>query len=169
VSDPSTNSGDARDGIAFWSVDSTPRRFAEKVPVWRAPTLMLLFSVFAFGLLWLINSVDLLNATFQHNDFTFAPATGGHAIPLRIFMLSFLAAFGLVCDPRWWRKLSVSTDMIATYALYCLLMDVLLQALFATSGIIFSLHVVEIASRDRSGRFPVPACVLYAALSWCGC
>lgn len=146
MSDPSTNSGDARDGIAFWSVDSTPRRFAEKVPVWRAPTLMLLFSVFAFGQLWLINSVDLLNATFQHNDFTFAPATGGHAIPLRIFMLSFLAAFGLVCDPRWWRKLSVSTDMIATYALYCLLMDVLLQALFATSGIIFSLHVVEIAS-----------------------
>jgi len=128
------------------AVDSTPRRFAEKVPVWRAPTLMLLFSVFAFGQLWLINSVDLLNATFQHNDFTFAPATGGHAIPLRIFMLSFLAAFGLVCDPRWWRKLSVSTDMIATYALYCLLMDVLLQALFATSGIIFSLHVVEIAS-----------------------
>jgi len=146
VSDPSTNSGDARDGIAFWSVDSTPRRFAEKVPVWRAPTLLLLFSVFAFGQLWLINNVELLNATFLHNDFTFAPATGGHAIPLRIFTVSFLAAFGLVCDPRWMRKLSVSTDMIVTYALYCLLMDVLLQALFATFGIIFSLHVVEIAS-----------------------
>lgn len=146
MSDPSDKTSDARDGVAFWSVDSTPRRFAEKVPALRAPMLMLLFSVFAYGQLWLINAVELLNATFLHNDFIFAPATGGHAIPLRIFIVSFLAAFGLVCDPRWLRKLSVSIDMIATYILYCLLMDMVLHLIFVASGIIFSLHIVEIAS-----------------------
>jgi len=143
---PTKNTTDRRAEVAFWSVDSTPRRFAEKVPAWQAPLLLVVFSALSFSLLWAINSVGPLNAYFQHNDFIFAPATGGHAVPLRIYLISFLTAFGLSCDPRWHRKLTMTLEMVATYALLCMVMDLLLQLIFVSTGVIFTLHVVEIAS-----------------------
>jgi len=144
--EPGQNTGEGRPDVAYWSVDSTPRRFAEKVPAWRAPLLLVIFSVLSVMFLWMINNIPVLNAYFRHNDFIFGPATGGHAIPLRIYITSFLIAFGLCCDPRGRRKLVVTFDMVATYILFCVLMDAFLHLIYVTLGIIFSLHVVEIAS-----------------------
>ncbi|WP_282077780.1 glycosyltransferase [Epibacterium ulvae] len=135
-----------KDNETYWSVDSAPRRFAEKVSPWRAPVLLLIFCLVAFVLLWLLNNLPLLNAYFLHNDIIFAPATGGHAIPVRIFLFSFLVAFGMSCDPRWKRKLTITADLVATYFLFCLALDFLLTLVFAGFGIIFTLHIVEIAS-----------------------
>jgi len=136
---------DGRSEFAYWSVDSVPHRFAEKVSVWRAPVLLSLFGFFAFAQLWLINT-EPLNSVFLHNDYTFAPATRQHAIPLRIFIISFLMAFGLTCDPRLSRKLRVTFHMVATFALFCLVMDMVLQVVYTTTGVFFSLHMIEILS-----------------------
>lgn len=130
----------------YWSVDSAPRRLAERVPALRAPALLVVFCAIAAAQLWMINLIPSLNGFFLHNDWVFAPATGGHSIPLRIFMVSFFIAFGLCCDPRWLRKLAVAFDMALTFALLCLLMDLLLQLAYALTGTIMTLHIIEIAS-----------------------
>ncbi len=135
-----------RNDVQFWSVDSAPRRFAERIPQWRAPMLLAIFSLVSFGLMWMINSLPLLNTFFLHNDFIFAPASGGHSVPLRIFMISFYIAFGLSCDPRWTRKLGVLFDMAGTYILFCLVMDGLLFLFYTYLHVLMSLHIVEIAS-----------------------
>ncbi|MEO9685547.1 glycosyltransferase family 2 protein [Tateyamaria sp.] len=140
------NDGDGRSDVQFWSVDSAPRRFAERVPQWRAPVLLALFAVMSFTLLWAINHLPMLNAFFIHNDLIFAPAKGGHSIALRIFMISFYIAFGLLCDPRWRRKLGVMFDMTLTYLLFCLVMDGLLILLYDQANILLSLHIIEIGS-----------------------
>lgn len=146
MTERSQAAGPEGNDFKYWSVDSAPHRLAEKVPALRAPVLLVIFSFIAAGQLWAINHFPSLNGFFLHNDWVFAPATGGHSIPLRIFMLSFFIAFGLCCDPRWLRKLAVSCDMALTYALMCLLMDLLLQMAYALTGTIMTLHIVEIAS-----------------------
>lgn len=135
-----------REDVAYWSVDSNPHRFAEKVPAMRAPILLAIFALLSLGQLWAVNTISVLNAYFVHNDFIFAPATGGHAVPLRIFIISFLLAFGLSCDPRGRRKLAVSFGMVTTYVLFCLLLDAVLYLFYVATGTIFTLHFVEIVS-----------------------
>lgn len=146
MSEPSAPARPEGRDFKYWSVDSAPRRLAERVPAGRAPLLLLVFSAVAFAQLWVINNHPALNGFFVHNDWIFAPATGGHSIPLRIFLLSFFVAFGLWCDPRWSRKFGVMFDMVLTYGALCLLMDLLLQLVYAALGTIMTLHIVEIAS-----------------------
>ncbi len=136
----------SKDDETYWSVDSAPRRFSEKVAPWRAPVVLLVFAVVAFVSLWLLNNLSVLNDNFRHNDIVFAPATGGHAIPVRVFLFSFFVAFGMCCDPRWHRKLTITADLVATYFMFCLALDLLLQLVFLGLGVVFSLHIVEIAS-----------------------
>jgi len=130
----------------YWSVDSAPQRFAEKVPALRGPILLAFFSIFAYGQLWLINTLPELNSVFVHNDWILAPAVGPHAIPLRIFMISFFVAFALCCDPRIARKIGVMFHMVGAYVLFCLVMDLLLHAIYLWWEIVHTLHVVEILS-----------------------
>lgn len=146
MSEPSASAGAENSDFKYWSVDSAPRRLAERVPALRAPLLLLIFSLIAYAQLWTINRHPSLNVFFLHNDWIFAPAIGGHSIPLRIFLLSFFAAFGLTCDPRWSRKLAVMFDMVLTFAALCLLMDLLLQVVYVRTGTILSLHSIEIVS-----------------------
>jgi len=130
----------------YWSVDSAPQRFAEKVPVLRGPVLLALFSLFAYGQLWLINTVPELNSVFVYNDWVLAPASGQHAIPLRIFIISFFAAFALCCDPRIIRKVRVLLHMLGAYVLFFVFMDVMLHAIFLSTGVVHTLHLIEILS-----------------------
>lgn len=105
-----------------------------------------MFSVISFSLLWSINQIPTLNDFFVHNDLIFADAMGGHSMPLRVFMISFFIAFGLLCDHRWVRKFGVMLDMALTYTLFCLVMDGLLFLIYDQLHILLSLHIVEIAS-----------------------
>jgi len=130
----------------YWSVDSVPQRFAEKVPLMRGPILLILFAAFAYGQLWAINTIPRLNSIFVYDDWVLAPATGDHAIPLRIFMISFYAAFALCCDPRFLRKIRVMAHMIGSYVLFCVFLDVGLHVVFLSTGVVHTLHLIEILS-----------------------
>ncbi|WP_421905295.1 glycosyltransferase [Mameliella sp.] len=135
-----------RADVQFWSVDSAPWRFASKVPQHTAPLMLGYFTVVSLLLLWAINEIPVLNATFPHNDLIFAPAHGSHAIAVRIFVISFLTAFALTCDRSVLRRAGVFLDMVCSYAALCLLMDVMAHVLLWQTNVVLSLHIIEIAS-----------------------
>tara|TARA_R110002153_G_scaffold273542_1_gene444740 strand:+ start:3885 stop:5747 length:1863 start_codon:yes stop_codon:yes gene_type:complete len=135
-----------RTDVQFWSVDSAPIRFASKVPQYVAPLTLVLFCAISFGLLWAINEIPLLNATFPHNDFILAPVHGTHGIAVRIFVIAFLSAFALTCDPSILKRLGVLLDMVLSYVALCLFIDLMAYVLLQTMNVVLSLHLIEIAS-----------------------
>lgn len=143
MSDPNA---DGRSQNEFWSVDSAPKRFAGKVPQHRAPLLLVVFMVVSTLLLFGINATPEINRIFPYNDLILGKADGAHAIPLRIFILSFFMSFGLFCDPAWSKKFGIIADMSLTYLAICFALDCFTLVLDATTDLIFSLHIVEISS-----------------------
>jgi len=130
----------------FWSVDSAPKDFASAIPIWRAPAVCVAFLFIAYGALYAINQAPLLNAAFPDDDLIFAPYTGAHSIPVRIFILSFTASFCLFCNAGARSKALLFTSITLTFALYCALFDVLSIVLNRMFDVTYNLTFIEIIS-----------------------
>ncbi|MEM9063442.1 MAG: glycosyltransferase [Pseudomonadota bacterium] len=134
-----------RGQIEFQSVDSAPKRFAITVPQWRAPAMLVLFSVISFGLLSLI-SLPALRPIFPHHDIVLSTYDGQHAIAVRIFVLAFFISFAALASAPAWGRVLFAVDLVATFAVLCLIYDLVNGLLRIWPGIGYSLHFTEIAS-----------------------
>jgi len=131
---------------AFESVDSAPAQFSTNVPLWRAPVLLVVFVLTSLAGLHALEHVALLRSVFSGGDLVAAPFTGGHSMPLRLFMLCYMIAFGLLSNgPVLWR-LGFVADMTVTYLAFCALIDVTALLLDLLAGVTISLNVIEILS-----------------------
>ena len=130
----------------YWSVDSTPVKLTRRLPPSAAPMVILLFTLISTILLIMIREVPWMASMFPNRDFVFSPYTGTHSIPLRIFILSFYAAFSAVVAARSVVKLRFLIHTVASFILLCCVFDLLNIILYDAYGFIYSLHVVEILS-----------------------
>ncbi|MEO1492094.1 MAG: glycosyltransferase [Pseudomonadota bacterium] len=134
-----------RGQIEFQSVDSAPKRFAVKLPQWRAPAMLVLFTAISFFLLGLI-SMPEMRAVFPHHDFVLSAYEGQHAIAVRIFILAFFISFAAFAAAPAWARVLFGIDLVITFAVLCLAYDLVNAMLRHWPGIGYSLHFTEIAS-----------------------
>lgn len=130
----------------YWSVDSAPAKLTRSLSVWAAPAVLVIFTIVSSGMLYAVNSIPLLAATFPNHDIIFSPYTGTHSIPLRIFILSFFIAFAAVCGATFWGRVRFFLDLSLYFILLCGVFDVINIIAYHYTGFIYSLHVVEILS-----------------------
>jgi len=130
----------------FWSVDSAPKDFASAIPMWRAPASCAAFLVISYAALYAINQAPLLNAAFPDDDIIFAPYTGSHSIPVRIFILSFTASFCMFCNAGRRSKVLLFASVALTYALYCAIFDATSIVLNRLFDVTYNLTFIEIVS-----------------------
>ncbi|MEP3275482.1 MAG: glycosyltransferase [Stappiaceae bacterium] len=136
---------DNREQINFISVDSAPKRFAGFISAWRAPCLLLSFTIFAASLLWLVNTPAMAHI-FPNHDFVFSPYEGRHAIAIRIFVLSFFIAFAAFSSSNLLGRILFGLDMVLTFMVICAIFDVSNVLAHQAFGISFSLHFSSIGS-----------------------
>jgi cellulose synthase/poly-beta-1,6-N-acetylglucosamine synthase-like glycosyltransferase len=136
---------DRRAEVLFASVDSAPKRFAGAVPQWIAPAMLGLFTLFSIGLLWLVNT-PAVSAIFPNRDFVFAPYEGHHSIAIRIFVLSFYAAFAAFSNGTAIARLRFGLDMIFSFMLVNGVLDLANAVISARFGIHYSLDFGAILS-----------------------
>ena len=130
----------------FLCVDSAPKKYASLIPVWRAPAVCATFLIFGYGSIYAINQIPLLNAAFPNDDIIFSPYVGSHCIPLRLFIVSFSAAFCCFCNGETRHKITLFTDIVVTFALYCAVFDLINIALDKVLGVRYPLGFIEIVS-----------------------
>lgn len=130
----------------YWSVDSAPLKLTQPLSIWAAPAVLVLFTGFAALFLLLINKVPLLVEAFPNRDIVFSPYSGTHSVPLRIFIISFYAAFAAVVGAGAMARARFLGELIFSYVLVCGLFDLINVAAFELFGLLYSLHVVEILS-----------------------
>lgn len=131
----------------YWSVDSSPARLAHaRLSVWAAPKVLLIFTLTAAALLYGINAVPFLAEAFPNRDVVFSPYSGTHSIPLRIFILSFFAAFSVVVSATAWGRITFFVDLSAYFVLLCGVFDLMNILAYHWTGFLYSLHTVEILS-----------------------
>ena len=136
---------DNREQINYISVDSAPKRFAGHVPQWHGIALLGLFTSISASMLLLINS-EIGLQTFPNHDLVFSPYDGHHAIAIRVFLVAFFIAFAAFCSGDWLGRMLFGLDLVLTFLVICLFLD--LANLFAHEqfGLSFSLHFSSIAS-----------------------
>lgn len=130
----------------YWSVDSAPARLTRSLSVWAAPSVLVLFTLVAAGLLYAVNAMPVLARTFPNHDIVFSPYTGTHSIPLRIFILSFFVAYAAVVGASVWGRIKFFFELSLYFIVLCGAFDVMNLIAFHTVGFVYSLHVVEILS-----------------------
>ena len=136
---------DKRNQINFISVDSAPKKFAGLISQSRAPATLALFSVISVLLLFGVNS-DRGAFIFPNRDLVFSPYDGNHAIAIRIFLVSFFVAFGICSSGSFRARISLATDMVASYLFVCASLDLANFSFHRWLGISYSLHFSAIAS-----------------------
>lgn len=142
---PNSNSS-GRSQNEFVSIDSAPVGFSTNVPMWRAPVLLVLFVLVSFMGLYALEHVALFQSIFQGGDIVTAPIAGGHSMPLRLFVLSYMIAFGLMSNgPLLWR-LGFTADLTITFLAFCALIDVTALLFDLILGVSIHLYVIEILS-----------------------
>jgi len=114
--------------------------------IWAAPAVLVLFTGISALLLLLINKVPALVEAFPNRDIVFSPYSGTHSVPLRIFIISFYAAFAAVVGAGARARLRFLGELILSYVLVCGLFDFINIVAFQLFGLVYSLHVVEILS-----------------------
>ncbi|MCV6592333.1 MAG: glycosyltransferase family 2 protein [Silicimonas sp.] len=140
-----SEAGDKRDQINFASVDSAPKKFAGFISVWRAPLVLLTFTLIAVALLLLVNS-EAGRAIFPNRDLVFSPYDGRHAIAIRAFLVAFFLAFGLFSSGTALARVRFALDMAMSYLLICALLDLANLSLHHWLGLSYSLHFSAITS-----------------------
>lgn len=130
----------------FWSVDSAPARLTRSLSPWAAPLVLVLFTAVAAGMLYAVNAVPFLAATFPNHDIIFSPYSGTHSIPLRIFIIAFFIAYSAVVGASLWGRIRFFFEMSLYFVLLCGVFDLINIAAYHAFGFIYSLHVVEILS-----------------------
>lgn len=143
----------------YWSVDSAPARLTRSVSPLAAPAVLVIFTLISAALIYLVNGVPTMAALFPNGDLLVSPYTGTHAIPLRIFIISFYVAFALVVGASWWRRVLFLADLSLYFVLLCALLDVMNIVAYQTTGFVYSLAVVEILS-GLIGFFVFSLCLL---------
>lgn len=108
--------------------------------------VLLLFLLISTVLLTAMHNVPTLLAWFPSHDIVFSPYTGTHSIPLRLFVLSFYAAFTAVVGATSRGKLRFLIEMIAYFIIVCAVLDILNMILNEAFGFVYSLHIIEILS-----------------------
>ncbi|SLN30954.1 Poly-beta-1,6-N-acetyl-D-glucosamine synthase [Falsiruegeria litorea R37] len=142
---PNSNST-GRSQNEFVSIDSAPVGFSTNVAMWRAPVLLVLFVLVSFAGLYALEHVALFQTVFRGGDLVTAPFAGGHSMPLRLFVLSYMIAFGLLSNgPLLWR-LGFTADMAITYLAFCALIDVTALLFDLLADTPMPLNVIEILS-----------------------
>ena len=136
---------DNRAEINFVSVDSAPKRFAGHVPQWRAPASIGLFILLALVQLYLVNQTPLQHV-FPNHDWVFSPYEGNHVIAVRIFIISFIISFAAFAGGKPLMKLYFGLDLLMTYLLICVLLDVVNAVVFKVSGAGYDLNFSQILS-----------------------
>ncbi|WP_164661614.1 glycosyltransferase family 2 protein [Tropicibacter sp. Alg240-R139] len=130
----------------FVSVDSAPVGFSSNVPMWRAPVLLCLFVLVSCAGLYALEHVALFQSVFRGGDIVTAPFSGGHSMPLRLFVLSYMIAFGLLSNGRLLWRIGFTADMAITYLAFCALIDVTALLFDVLAHAPMPLKVIEILS-----------------------
>ncbi|PRY20642.1 cellulose synthase/poly-beta-1,6-N-acetylglucosamine synthase-like glycosyltransferase [Aliiruegeria haliotis] len=130
----------------FWSVDSQPRRLSGPVPVYRAPLLLVLFSVLAYGQLVLVSKLPMLAGAFPSGDYVLVPTSGYHSVSLRIFLLSFTFAFATFAQGTWRERSGIGARILVGLLLTWIAIDGAAWAVTSYFGTLPNLHVLEILS-----------------------
>ena len=138
--------GAIRSQNEFVCVDSAPKQFASFIPIWRAPAVCISFLAISFLGLFLINEIPALNAMFPDDDIIFARYTGTHAIPVRLFIVSFSIAFCCFCNGNMNSKVFLFSDVFLSYFLFCAVFDLISITLNELFGIVYPLSFIEIFS-----------------------
>ena len=137
---------DGRSQNEFVSVDSAPARFSSNVPLWRAPVLLLVFLVIAYAQLLALAHAPFFTWAFHGGDYVGAPFSGHRFMPLRVFVISYMLAFGLLSNgPILWR-LGFIADMVITFIGFCALLDVTALLSDHFLEVVISIDVIEIVS-----------------------
>jgi cellulose synthase/poly-beta-1,6-N-acetylglucosamine synthase-like glycosyltransferase len=136
---------DRRTEVVFASVDSAPKRFSGAVPQWKAPAMLLLFSLLSVYLLWLVNT-PLVSSLFPNRDFVFAPYEGHHSVAIRVFILSFYISFAAFANGGILARLGLCLDMIFSFMLINGALDLANVLLGAQFGVSYSLDFGAILS-----------------------
>lgn len=133
-------------GHRYWSVDSAPARLTRSLSVWAAPTVLVLFSLVAAGLLYAVNAIPVIADTFPNHDIVFSPYLGTHSVPLRIFIVSFFIAYSAVVGASLLGRIKFFFELSLYFIVLCAAFDVINLVAFHLTGFVYSLHVVEILS-----------------------
>ncbi|VDC23743.1 glycosyltransferase [Pseudogemmobacter humi] len=137
-----TGSGPA----VFASVDSAPGTFARPLPLWRAPMLLLVFCALSAAQIVLLFHGPLARF-FPAGDYILPLGfTGGHAIGLRAFSVTFLFCFALFWGRDNATRIRLIADLLPTYAIICLSIDLGLATVASATGLPVPLHLAEILS-----------------------
>ncbi len=128
----------------FQSRDSAPAEFSKKVPPHLAVLVLVAFSLIAAFLLWLINVFPPVSQFFQRDALILAPARGTNAIPIRLFILSFLIAFGMFTNTKLRSRILITLDLALTFLALCLLTDMILIAFDLIFQVRLSLRAIEV-------------------------
>ncbi|SOH92415.1 Glycosyltransferase, catalytic subunit of cellulose synthase and poly-beta-1,6-N-acetylglucosamine synthase [Monaibacterium marinum] len=131
---------------AFASVDSMPKGLSHPVPLWYVPALLLVFSAISVAMLLAVTILPAMRELFPSGDLVIGYYDGTHSISVRVFILSFFAAYAVFCHANPWKKLLMGLDLYLTFALICLAIDLASMAAYKTFAISFPLSVIEILS-----------------------
>ncbi|WP_299207946.1 glycosyltransferase [uncultured Tateyamaria sp.] len=140
-----TTADDKREQINYISVDSAPKRFAGPVSVWQAPRMLAVFTILAAVQLWLINT-DTVAQIFPNRDYVFSQHNGRHAIAIRIFLISFFAAFAAFSSGGARGRILFGLDMTLTFLAGCAVFDLANATAHHLIGSSLSLHFSAITS-----------------------
>lgn len=130
----------------FRSIDSTPLGFSARVSLWRAPALLSVFILISAGMLWSVDNIALTQALFHGGDLVAAPFSGSHSMPLRIFIICYMISFGAFSQGKLLWRMGFIADMVVTYFLICMLMDITALVFAELTGILMPFTVIEILS-----------------------
>jgi len=130
----------------YWSVDSQPADLSGRVPLWKAPAVLLCFLVISSVTLFALQYDPLLGRFFPTNDWVFLPVEGQHFIAIRHFLMSFFVSFGLFANGSWRHRLGFIADLLISFVFVCLLIDLFAYALWIGFGAPIQLRNIQIAT-----------------------
>ncbi|WBY16720.1 glycosyltransferase [Erythrobacteraceae bacterium WH01K] len=132
-----------RTGFAFRSVDSRPTGLSAFVPRWRAPMLLLVFTLLAVVQLEAFD-IGGWSGAFPAGDYVFAPYAGEHSIAVRVYILSFFAAFALFAAGSPKARALLWLDASLRFIAVCAVLDTLNAGFLSIAGEPYPLSVVQI-------------------------
>lgn len=130
----------------FVSVDSAPAGFSKPLPMWRAPGLIMVFTLISYAALLFLDNSQISAQLFYGGDFVLAPISGSRSLPLRAFIFCYMCSFALFATGRLLDRLKLGLDLVITYAAFCVLLDLCVILITHTTSIKVSYTVLEILS-----------------------
>ncbi len=130
----------------YWSVDSQPADLSGRVALWKAPAVLCFFVVFSSVTLLILQHDRLLGQYFPTNDWVFLPVEGQHFIAIRHFVMSVFVSFGLFANGSLRHRLGFIADLLVSFLVACLLIDLFAYVLWLGFGAPIALRNIQIAT-----------------------